>query len=61
MWVDFLEINHHPSAACATLRPCAGFELWLLARVQDAWMSLVNIIANIPPTLHKSRVMEMAA
>jgi hypothetical protein len=71
MWVDFLEINDHPSAACAILRPCAGFGLWLLARAQDAWLSLMNIIANISPMLHKSRdrldtngtsgVMEMAA
>jgi len=71
MWVDFLEINHHPSAACAILRPCAGFGLWLPAKAQDAWMSLLNITASILTTLHKSRdemdtngtsgVMEMAA
>ena len=71
MWVDFLEINHHPSVACAILRPCAGFGLWLLAKAQGAWMSLLNITASISPTLHKSRdqldtngtfgVMEMAA
>lgn len=71
VWVDFLEINHHPSAACAILRPCAGFGLWSLAWAQNACMSLANITANIPSTLHKSRdrldtngtfgVMEMAA
>jgi len=54
-WVAFLEINDHPSAACATLRPCARFGLRVLLEVHDTWTNLVNTMASMSFTLRKSR------
>jgi hypothetical protein len=53
-WVAFLEIKYHPSAACATLRPCAGFGPRLLLKVYDAGTDLVSITSSI--VIHTAQV-----